>query len=163
MPLLPEQLSSAIKPCPVTLGNGIQCPLRDKILLHPMESSKSSTGNIKDGSLEGTPQLFRIPQSTQTPQIPIRPVCKLLSYPLILELANIQLRLGWYHSPIFKLQLQSCYHKLVVGVEELSTPVDTAVLDHPQAIITEHMVNLLCHTTSVGIPSPAMSLWALKP
>ena len=55
-----------------------------------MVSSKTSTGNIKDGGLEGTPQLFRIPQSTQTPQIPTQAVLKLLSYPLILELANIQ-------------------------------------------------------------------------
>ena len=30
---LPEQLSSAIQPGPATLGNGIQCPLRDKIIL----------------------------------------------------------------------------------------------------------------------------------
>ena len=52
---------------------------------------------------------------------------------------------------------------LVVGVEELRTPVDPAVLDHPPSTINEHMVNLLCHTTSVGIPSPAMSLWELKP
>ena len=82
MPQLPEQLSSAIQPGPVTLGNGIQCPLREKILLRPPVSSKTSTGNIKDGGLEGTPQLFRIPQSTQTPQISTQPVHKLLSYPL---------------------------------------------------------------------------------
>ena len=29
--------------------------------------------------------------------------------------------------------------------------------------IDHHMVNLLCHTASIGIPSPAMSLWVLKP
>ena len=44
----------------------------------------------------------------------------------------------------------------------LSTPVDAAVLDHPPATINEHMVNLLCHTTSVGIPSPAITLRSLK-
>ena len=126
-------------------------------------SSKTSTGTIKDDGFEGTPQLFRIPQSTQTPEIPTQPVCKLLGYPLILELANIQPRLGWYHSPGFKLQLQSCYNKPVVSIEELSTPVDPAVLDHPPATINEHMVKHLCHTTSIGIPSPAMTLWALKP
>ena len=71
-------------------------------------------------------------------------------------------RLGWYHSPGFELQLQSCYNKPVVSIEELSTPVDPAVLDYPPGTIKEHMVNLLCHITSVGIPSPAMSLWALK-
>ena len=60
-PQLPEQLSSAIQPGPVTLVNGIQCPLRDKILLHLMVSSKTSTGNIKDGGLEGTPQLVDQP------------------------------------------------------------------------------------------------------
>ena len=32
MPQLPEQLSSAIQPGLATLVNGIQCPLRDKIL-----------------------------------------------------------------------------------------------------------------------------------
>ena len=67
MPQLPGQLSSAIQPGPATLVNGIQCPLRDKILLCPTVSSKTSTGNIKDGGLEGTPQLFRIPQSTLIP------------------------------------------------------------------------------------------------
>ena len=128
-----------------------------------MVSSKTSTGIIKDGGLEGAPQLFRTSQSTQNPQISTQPVRKLLSYPLILELANIQPRLGWYHSPGFKVQLQSCYNKPVVSIEELSTPVDPAVLDHPPATINEDMVNLLYHTTSVGIPSPAMSLWVLKP
>ena len=88
-----------------------------------MMSSKTSTGNIKDGGIEGTPQLFRIPQSTQTPQIPTQPVPKLHSYPLSLELADIQPRLGWYHSPGFKLQLQSCYNKSVIAIGELSTPV----------------------------------------
>ena len=91
-PQLPEQLSSAIQPGPVTLVNGMQCPLRDKIILRPSVSSKTSTGNIKDGGLEGTPQLFRISQRTQTPQIPTQPVRKLLSYPLILELTS---SLGW--------------------------------------------------------------------
>ena len=71
MPHLPEQLSSAIQPGPANLGNGIQCPLRDKILLCPPVSSKRCTGNIKDCDLEGTPQLFRIPESTQTPKSPI--------------------------------------------------------------------------------------------
>ena len=79
MPQLPEQLSSAIQPGPAALVNGIQCPLRDQILLCHMVSSKTSTGNIKDSGLEGTPQLFRILQ--------------------------IQTRLGWYHSPGFKLYL----------------------------------------------------------
>ena len=79
MPQLPKQVSSAIKPGPVTLVNGIQCPLRDKIRFCPMVSCKTSTGNINDGGLEGTPQLFRILQ--------------------------IQTRLGWYHSPGFKLYL----------------------------------------------------------
>ena len=142
MPQLPEQLSSVSKPGPATLVNGIQCPLRDKILLRPMVSSKTSTGNIKNGGFEGTSQLFRIRQGTQTSQIPTQPVRKLLSYPLILELSNIQPRLGWYHSSGLELQLQSCYHKPVVGVEELSTWVDPAVLDHPPATINEHMVNL---------------------
>ena len=104
---------------------------------------------MKDGGLEGNPQLFRIPQSTQTPQIPSQLVCNLLSYLLILELANIQPRQGWYHSSGFKLQLQSCYNKPLVGIEELRTPVDPAVLDQPPVIINKHMVNLLCHTTSV--------------
>ena len=117
-PQLPEHLSSAIQPGPATLVNSIQCPLRDKILLLPTVSSKTSTGNMKDGGLEGTPQLFRIPQSTQTRQISTQPVRKLLSCPLIVELANIQPRLECYHFPGFKLQLQSCYHKPVVGIEE---------------------------------------------
>ena len=113
-PQLPEQLSSAFKPGPVSLVNGVQCPLGDKVLLHPRVSSNTSTGKIKDGGLEGTPQLFRISQSTQTPQIPTQPVRKLLRNPLILELANIQPRLGWYYSSGFKLQIQSCYNKPVV-------------------------------------------------
>ena len=120
-PQLPEQLSSDIKPGHVTLVNGIQYSLRDKILLHPTVSSSTPTGNIKDGGLEGTLQLCKIPQSTQTPQIATQPVRKLLISPLILELANIQPRLGWCHSPRFELKLQSCYHKPVVGIEELST------------------------------------------
>ena len=143
------------------LVNGIQCPLREKIILRPTVRSRTSTCNIEDGGLEGTPQLFRISQSTQTSQIPTQPVLK-LSFPPILELANIQPRLGWYHSPRFKMQLQSSYHKPVVGIEEFNTPVDPAVLDHLPATINKHLVNLLCHTTSVGIPSPAMSLWTLK-
>ena len=49
-PQLPEQLSSAIQPGPATPVNGIQCPLRDKILLRPVVNYKTSTGNIKDGS-----------------------------------------------------------------------------------------------------------------
>ena len=106
MPQLPEQLSSAIQPGSATLVNGIWCPLRDKILLCPSVSSKTSTSNIKDGGREGTPLLFRTSQSTQTPQISTQLVRKLLIYPLILEIANIQPRLGWYHSPGFKLQLQ---------------------------------------------------------
>ena len=76
----------------MTLVNGIQCPLRDKFLLVLTMDSQTSTGNIKDGGLEGTPQLFRIPQSIQNAQIPTQPVHKLLIYPLILELAN---NLGW--------------------------------------------------------------------
>ena len=97
MPQLPEQLSSAIQPGPTTLVNGIQCPLRDKILIRPTVSFKTSTGHINNGGLEGTPQLFGIPQSIQTPQISTQPVRKLLSYPLILEFANIQFAniLGW--------------------------------------------------------------------
>ena len=63
-PQLPEQLSSAIQPGPATLVNGIQCPLRDKIILRLMVSSKTSTGNINDNGLEGTPQLLRISLST---------------------------------------------------------------------------------------------------
>ena len=94
MPQLPEQLSSAIKTGPATLVNGIRCPLRDKILLRPTVTSKTSTGNIKDGGVKGTSQLFRIPQSTQTFQISTQPGHKLLSYPLILALANIHPRLG---------------------------------------------------------------------
>ena len=124
-PQVHEQLSSAIQPGPATLVNGIQCPLR-KIILRPPVRSKTSPGNIKDGGLEGTPQLFRIPQ---TPQISTQLVHKLLSYPHILELADIQNRLGWYHSPGFKVQLKSCNNKPVVSIEELSTPVDSAVLD----------------------------------
>ena len=54
--------SSAIQPGPATLGNGIQCPLRDKIILRLPVSNKAFTGNIKDGGLEGTPQLVKIPQ-----------------------------------------------------------------------------------------------------
>ena len=106
--------------------------------------------NARDNS-SGFPKAPRPQNSTQ-------PNRKLLSYPLILELANIQPKLGWYHSPEFKLQLQSCYNKPVVSIEELSIPVDPAVLDHPPATIIENMANLLCHTTSIGIPSPVMSL-----
>ena len=99
-----------------------------------MGSSKTSTSNMKEGGLEGTPQLFRTPQSTQTPKIPTQPVCKLLSYPLILELANIQPKLGWYHSPGFKLELQSCCNKPVVSIEELSTWVEPGVMNHLPAL-----------------------------
>ena len=66
-PQLSEQLSSAIQTGPATLVNGIQCPLKDKIILRLSVSCKTCTGNIKDGGLEGTPQLVRILQSTQTP------------------------------------------------------------------------------------------------
>ena len=100
-PQLPEQLNFAIQPGPVTLGNGIQRPLKDKILLRLPVSFKTSTNNIKDDGLEGTPQLFRIPQSTQTFQISTQPVRKLLSCPLILERGIIQPLLGMHHSPEF--------------------------------------------------------------
>ena len=136
----------------------VYCVPWERVLKHLMVVSKTSTGNFKDCNLEGMPQLFRIPQSTQTPQIPTQAVRKLLSSPLVLEFANIQPRLGWYHSPRFKLQLQSCYNKPVVGIEELSPSVDPTVLDHPPATINEHVVIILCHTTSIGIPSPAISL-----
>ena len=99
----------------------------------------------------------------EIPQISTQPVRKLLSYSFNLELANIQPQLGRYHSPGYKLQLQSCYNKPVVGVEKLSTPVDPAVLEHPPATINGHMVNLVHHTTSMRIPNPAMSQQALKP
>ena len=86
------------------------------------------------------------PKAPRPPQIPTQAVHKLLSDPLIFELANIQRRLGWNHSPGFKRQLQTCHHNPVVGIEELRTPIDPAVLGHPQATTNEHMVNLLCHT-----------------
>ena len=70
-PQLHEQLSSAIKPGPVTLVNGIQCSLRDKILLHLTVSSKTSTSNIKDGGLEVTPQFFRISKARRPPKSPL--------------------------------------------------------------------------------------------
>ena len=92
MPQLSEQLSSAIHPGPVTLVSGIQSPLRDKILIRPTVSSKTSTGNVKDGGLEGTPQLFRILQSTQAPKSPLSLFAN-FSATLILELDNIQPRL----------------------------------------------------------------------
>ena len=95
MPQLPEQLSFAFKPGLATLSVG----------------SKTPTSNIKNGSLEGTTQLFRISQNTQTPQIPTQPVCKLLSYPLIFELANIQSWLEWYHPLGFELQIHGCCNK----------------------------------------------------
>jgi len=161
MPQLPEQLSSAIQPGPATLVNGIQCPLRDKILLHPRVSPRHPLATSRTVVLNALHNFSVFPKGPRPPQLPTQPACKLLSYPLILELTNIQPRLGWYHSPRFKLQLQSCEHKPVVGIEELSTPVDTAVLDHLPANINEHMVNLLCHTTSIGISSPAISLWVL--
>ena len=116
----------------------------------------------EDGGREGTPLLFRTSQSTQTREITTKPFCKLISYPLILELANIQLRLGWYYSPRFKLQLNSCYNNPMVIIEEVSTPVDPVVLDHPPATINDVMVNLLCHTASIGIPSPGLGV-VLKP
>jgi len=139
-----------------------QTEKKDEILLRPTVSSKKSTGNIKDGGLKGTAQLFRISQSTQIPQIPTQPASKILSYPLILELAKIKPRLGWYHSPGFKLQLQSCDNKSVVSIEELSTSVDPAVLDHPPATINEHMVNF-CPIISLVWPiwCKAWLLWAL--
>ena len=52
---LPEQLSSAIKPGPASLVDGIQCPLGDKVPLLLAVGSKTSTGNIKDGRLKGSP------------------------------------------------------------------------------------------------------------
>ena len=58
---LPEQFSSAIKPGPATLVNGIQCPFGDNVPLHLVVGSKTTTSNINDGSLGGTPQLFKIP------------------------------------------------------------------------------------------------------
>ena len=108
MPHLSEQLSSAIQPGPATLINGIQCPLRDKILLCPTVSSKTSTGNTKDGGLEGPPQLFRISQSTQTPQISTQLVCKPLSCPLILELAKAGLvPFSWIYGATSELLQQA--------------------------------------------------------
>jgi len=111
----------------------------DKIILHPTVISNTSTGNIKDGGLEGTPQLFRIPHSTQTPQNPTQPVCKLISYPLILELANIQPRLRWYHSPSpwvkLKLQLLQQAFGQYWGTEHSGIPCSSgsSFSDHQQA------------------------------
>ena len=68
--------------------------------------------------------------------------------------------ISWKHENTWK-QLQSCYNKLVVSIEELSTPVDPAVLDNPPTTIKEH--NLLCQTISVWIPSPVMRLRLLTP
>jgi len=71
------------------------------------------------------------PESPRTPQIPTQPVHKFLSYPLILELASIlELELRWYQS----LDL-SCNNKPVDGIEEVSTLVGPAVLNHPPATI----------------------------
>ena len=97
---------------------------RDHSSLPSGEFQDIYTGDVKDGGLEGIPQLLRIPQSTQIPQISTHPVHKLLSHPLILEPAHIQPWLGWYHSPGFKVQLKSYYNKPLVGIEELSTPVE---------------------------------------
>jgi len=66
-PQLREQLSFAIR-----LVNGIHCSLGDKVLLHLMVDSKTSPSNIKDGNLEGTLQLFRIPQTPRPPKSPLR-------------------------------------------------------------------------------------------
>ena len=58
-------------------------------------------------------QVASLAEGTAVPLMPLLPVhwysfhLKLLSYPLILELANIEPRLGWYHSPGFDLQIQS--------------------------------------------------------
>ena len=72
-PQLPEQLSSAIKPGPATLVNSIQCPLREKVILHPMVSSKTSTGSIRDGSFDST-RTHQIPTACfQTPQLLFHP------------------------------------------------------------------------------------------
>ena len=38
-PQLPEQLSSAIQPCPATRVNGVQCPLREKNLQESWDKS----------------------------------------------------------------------------------------------------------------------------
>ena len=55
--------------------------------------------------------------------------------------------LGWDGTILLDLSCNlSCYYKPVVSIEELSTPVDPAVLDHPPVTINKHMVNLLCHT-----------------
>ena len=135
------RLSSTIKPGPVTPVNGIQCPFRNKILLRPTVSSKTSTGNAKDGGLQGTLQLFRISQSTQTPQIPTQPVRN--SSTTLSSLSLPTSSLGWDGTILPDLIcLQSCCNKPVVSIEELSTPVDPAVVHHPPVTMNKHRVNL---------------------
>ena len=68
-PQLPEQLSFGIKPGPATLVNGIQCPLRDKILLRPTVSSKNPPATSRTVVLKalhnssGPPKAARPPKS----------------------------------------------------------------------------------------------------
>ena len=59
------------KPGLTTLVNGIQCPLRDKILLCPAVSSKTSTGNINDGGLEALHNSSGPPKAPRPPKCPL--------------------------------------------------------------------------------------------
>ena len=47
--------------------------------------------------------------------------------------------------------------------QELENYTFSSTLELKKLHINKHIVTLLCHTTSIGIPSKAMSLWALKP
>ena len=69
MPQLPEQLSSAIQHC--DSGQWYQVSVGRQSSSSPDSVFQDNHRNIKDGSLEGTPQLIRIPQNTQTPISPL--------------------------------------------------------------------------------------------
>ena len=107
-PQLSEQLSSAIKLGPTTLANGIQCPLGGNVLCLTV-GSKTSTGNIKDSHLEGTPQLLRIPKNTENPQIPIQPVHKVLISATFSSLSLPTSSQGWDGTIVLDL---SCNFKV---------------------------------------------------
>ena len=97
-------VNSSVLPLSLALRlvNGIHCLLRDKFLFCLIVGSKATTGNIKNGGLEGI-TLFRIPQNIQTPTSPLN---LFGNSSAALEPANLQPWLGWYHSPGFELQLQ---------------------------------------------------------
>ena len=77
------------------------------------------------------------------------------------EMADIQPNLvEWCHLTRFEPYFQGSHEKSVVCPGKLGAPKDSTFLDKSPVTAYENMVDIFPCTTAVGIPSPALHVWA---